>query len=93
MNDTHRFKRFLNNSAQRNGFRGNKLFCQNDHRCDTPPPKGKLLQVLLGRTDRYGSLSCNRNDVMQLAWLAITDFQFFENIRMFTNVYVLNNFY
>ena len=33
-------------------------------RSDTPPPKGKLLQVLLGRTDRYGSLSCNRNDVM-----------------------------
>ena len=48
MNDTHRFKRFLNNSAQRDGFRGNKLFCQNDHRCDTPPPKGKLLQVLNG---------------------------------------------
>ena len=33
-------------------------------RSDIPPPKGKLLQVLLGRTDRYGSLSCNRNDVM-----------------------------
>ena len=33
-------------------------------RSDTPPLKGKLLQVLLERTDRYGSLSCNRNDVM-----------------------------
>ena len=31
MNDTHRFKRFLNNSAQRHLLRVNKLFCQNDH--------------------------------------------------------------
>ena len=50
MNVTHRFKRFLNNSAQRDGFRGNKLFCQNDHRCDTPPPKDKLLQVFSERS-------------------------------------------
>ena len=33
-------------------------------RCDTPLPEGKLLQVLLGITDRNGPLSRNRNDVM-----------------------------
>ena len=30
MNNTHRFKKFLNNSAQTHLLRVNKLFCQND---------------------------------------------------------------
>ena len=65
MNDTHRFKRFLNNSAFREmDFAVTSCFVKMIIRSDTPPPKGKLLQVLLGRTDRYGSLSRNRNDVM-----------------------------
>ena len=31
MNDTHHFKKLLNNLAQRHGFRGSKLFYHNDH--------------------------------------------------------------
>ena len=45
-------------------FAATSCFVKMIIRSDTPPPKGKLLQVLLGRTDRYGSLSRNRNDVM-----------------------------
>ena len=36
MNVTHRFKRFLNNSGQRHGFRLNKLFVKNAHRMRHP---------------------------------------------------------
>ena len=46
MNDTHRFKRFLNNSAQRH-FASTSCFVNMIIRSDTPPPKGKFLQVLL----------------------------------------------
>ena len=45
-------------------FAATSCFVKMIIRSDTPPPKGKLLQALLGRTDRYGSLSRNRNDVM-----------------------------
>ena len=64
MNDTHRFKRFLNNLAQRHGFRVNELFFKMIILCDTPQPNCKLIKVSLGRTDQYGALSRNRNDVM-----------------------------
>ena len=62
MNDTHRFKRFLNNLAQRHGFRVNELFFKMIILCDTPQPN--CIKVSLGRTDRYGTLSRNRNYVM-----------------------------
>ena len=39
MNVTHRFKRFLNNSAQRHGFRLDKLFVKMIIRCDTRSPE------------------------------------------------------
>ena len=39
MNVTHRFKRFLNNSAQRHGFRLNKLFVKMLIGCDTRSPE------------------------------------------------------
>ena len=35
MNDTHRFKRFLNNLAQRHGFRVNELFFKMIILCDS----------------------------------------------------------
>ena len=43
MNVTHRFKRFLNNSAQRRGFRLNKLFVKMLIGCDTRSPE--VLQI------------------------------------------------
>ena len=45
-------------------FAATSCFVKMIIRSNTPPPKGKLFQVLLERTDRYGSMSRNRNDVM-----------------------------
>ena len=39
MNVTHRFKRFLNNSAQRRGFRLNKLLVKMLIGCDNRSPE------------------------------------------------------
>ena len=69
------FERFLNNSAQRHGFRVNELFVKMIIRCDTPPPKGKFFTSIV-MNDRLirACTEPNRDEVIKLAWLAITFF-------------------
>ena len=56
MNDTHRFKRFLNNLAQRHGFRVNELFFKMIILCDTPQPNCKLIKVSLEQNEQIDTV-------------------------------------